>query len=168
MSGSCGDVFSFGLKVIAGLELMDTMEEETTGGINPRISTGRGFTIVPLSENGGSLVTLGNIPVFKVVSQSITGQSAFTSPALFSKLFSPTIYADGKVFNSLGELIIVSAAIFFAILALFLTRKRILRKILRRKNPKIALGAYTVFLTLLLAGVIAYIHFIFIILIIII
>ena len=149
------------VKVIAGLEIMDTMEEETTGGINPRIATGRGFTIVPLSENGGSLVTLGNIPVFKVVSQSITGQSAFTSPALFSKLFSPTIYADGKVFNSLGELIIVSAAIFFAILALFLTRKRILRKILRRKNPKISLGAYTVFLTLLLAGVIAYIHFIF-------
>lgn len=149
------------VKVIAGLEIMDTMEEETTGGINPRIATGRGFTIVPLSENGGSLVTLGDTPVFKVVSQSITGQSAFSSPALFSRLFSPTIYADGKVFNSLGELIIVSVVIFILILTLFIVRKRLLRRILRREKTKMALGAYTVFLTLLLAGVIAYIHFIF-------
>ncbi len=149
------------VKVIAGLEIMDTMEEENSGGINPRIATGRGFSIVPLSENGGSLVTLGDIPVFKVVAVSITGQGTFTSPALFSKLFSPTIYADGKVFNSLGAIVIVSIVIFLGILTFFFFRKRILRRILRKKGWKTILAAYTALLLLILAGTVLFIHLIF-------
>ena len=149
------------VKVIAGLEIMDTMDEENSSGINPRISTGRGFTIVPLSENGGSLVTLGEIPVFKVISESITGQGTLARAALFSKLFSPTIYADGKYFNSLGAIIIFSLVVFLGVLTFFLFRKRVLRRIMDKKHWKALLGAHTILLFLLLAGIVIFIHLIF-------
>ena len=149
------------VKVIAGLEIMDTMDEENSSGINPRISTGRGFTIVPLSENGGSLVTLGEIPVFKVISESITGQGTLARAALFSKLFSPTIYADGKYFNSLGAIIIFSLVVFLGVLTFFLFRKRVLRRIMDKKRWKALLGAHTILLFLLLAGIVIFIHLIF-------
>lgn len=149
------------VKVIAGLEIMDTMDEEVSNGANPRLDPGNGYSIVPLSENGGSLVSLGGTPVFKVVSESITGQGPFTSPALLSKLFSPTTYADGKVFNSLGALLIVSLAIFLGICLLFSFRKRMLKRILSRNRSKVWLVLHIVCLTMMLAGVLLYIHFIF-------
>ena len=146
------------VKVIAGLEIMDTMAEEGSSGINPRLDPGRGFSIVPLSENGGALVSLGGSPVFKVVSESITGQGPFANPPLFSKLFSPTIYADGHVFNSLGAVMIVSLAIFLGICLLFSRRKRILKRILSSSRPKMWMAVHCVCLFLILVGILFYIH----------
>ena len=138
-------------KVIAGLEIMDTMNEETSGGLNPKLNPGRGYSIVPLSENGGAVVRLGGRPVFKVVNESMTGQGTISRSAFLSKLFSPTIYADGQVFNSLGSVLIASLLIVILISALFFARKSLLRK-----RPAIR----TALLLALLCGVILYTHFI--------
>ncbi len=149
------------VKVIAGLEIMDSMAEEGSNGVNPKLDPGRGFSIVPLSENGGSLVSLEGTPVFKVVAESITRQGPFSSPALFSKLFSPTIYADGRLLNSLGTVMIVSIAIVLMVCLLAAFRKRLSRRILESKHPKSGMVFLLVVSLLLLGGVILYIHFIF-------
>lgn len=149
------------VKVIAGLEVMDTVDEENPGGINPRLNPGRGYSIVPLSENGGAVVRIDGKPVFKIVSESITGQSSFASAAPFSKLFSPTIYADGRLFNSLGTVLSISLVIMAAVCLVFAFRKRILRRILEGRRPKTKLAVYSVTLVLVLAGILAFTHLIF-------
>jgi nitrogen fixation/metabolism regulation signal transduction histidine kinase len=149
------------VKVIAGLEIMDTMDEENSGGINPRLTPGRGYSIVPISENGGAVIRLAGQPVFRVVAESASGPGNFVGPALFSKLFSPTVYADGQLFNSLGTVIIVSLVIFVGICVLFFLRKRILRQVLKSAHPKAATLAHAISLMVLLIGIILFIHFIF-------
>lgn len=149
------------VKIIAGLEVMDTVDEDNPGGINSKINPGRGYSIVPLSENGGSVVRIDGKPIFKIVSESITGQGSFVSPALFSKLFSPTIYAGGRIFNSLGTVLSISVFIVLAVCLLFAFRKRILKRILDGSHPKSRLAIHTVFLILLLAGILVYTHLIF-------
>ena len=149
------------VRVIAGLEVMDTVDEDDAGGINPKINPGRGYSIVPLSENGGSVVRIDGKPVFKIASESISGQGTFVSPALFSKLFSPTIYADGRILNSLGVVLTLSLSIVAAVCLVFAFRKRILRRILDGSHPRRRLAIHTALLILLLAGILAYTHFIF-------
>lgn len=149
------------VKVIAGLEIIDTMNDENSGGINPKLTPGRGYSIVPISENGGTVIKLAGQPVFRVVSESVTRLGSFTSSAFISTLFSPTIYADGRLFNSLGIVIIVSLLLFTGICVLFFQRKRILRKILKARKPIMATTIHAIGLAALLIGVILYIHFIF-------
>ena len=52
------------IKVIAGLEILNTA---TFGGINPALHPDKRFSIKPLSEAGGSAVTLNGEPVFKLM-----------------------------------------------------------------------------------------------------
>ena len=147
--------------VIAGLEILDTMDEDNFVGINRKIGPGRGFSIVPLSETGGSVVRLGGKAVFKVVQESIGGQTSLFSPALLSKLFSPNVYADGKVFNSLGAVLTASLLLIIGLCCLFSFRKKILRRILDSRHPRFLLIVHCICLFLLLTGVLVYIHLIF-------
>lgn len=65
-------------KVIAGLEIVDSMSEDSPNGVNQKLSLGRNYTIVPLSESSGSAVTFDGKPVFKIMSSPVSGQSAAT------------------------------------------------------------------------------------------
>ncbi len=149
-------------KVIAGLEILNSMNDDDIAGANPRLRLGRNYSIVPLSENGGSVVNLDGKPVFKIVSNSITGTGFLGENPNNNnmRIFSPTIYADGKFFNSLGAVMIVSGVIVLGILLLFMFRRKIYRKVLRSAHEK----RYTILcataLLLIMAGVVLYIHFI--------
>ena len=64
--------------MIAGLEIVDSMSEDSPNGVNQKLSLGRNYTIVPLSESSGSAVTFDGKLVFKIMSSPVSGQSAAT------------------------------------------------------------------------------------------
>jgi len=193
-------------QVIAGIEILNAMDDNNPGGINPSLNLKGDFSIVPLSETGGEPVMLDGEPVFKVTSYSGRGTSVFAHSALVwlaialfviaallhlrnkkkvkrlylvlawilgvcisaflwgetikdsSKLFSPSIYADGKLFNSLGAILICAMMIVLLISCVFFTRNDIYRKILQCKHQKAALHTYAVCIFLAMIGVGASIH----------
>lgn len=196
-------------KVIAGLEIVDSMSDESPNGVNRNLRARRNYAIVPLSESSGSAVTLDDRPVFKVTAASIPGQSStthstmiwfaigcFVIASLFhlaekknlkrlllvlaglfaviiatyiwgesmknsSKLFSPTVYADGQLFNSLGAVMVTSLLIIFFVGCSFVTRNDIFRKILRTRHTRRTLWLYAGAILLMIAGVFLYVHVIF-------
>ena len=193
-------------KVLAGLEIVDSMSDDSPNGVNRRLGVGRNYAVAPLSESSGSPVTIDGKPVFKIVANSMSGQSAaahsmmiwlaiacFVIASLLhlarkrslkrlllvlaglsavivatylwgenmrnsSRLFSPTIYADGQLFNSLGAVLIASLLIVLCVGCAFVTRNDIFRRIMRARHPKWALGLYAVCVLALTAGVTAFVH----------
>ncbi len=196
-------------KVIAGLEIADSMSEESPNGVNRKLSLGRNHTIVPLSESSGSAVTLDGRPVFKIVSNPVSGQSAAAHSMMIwlaivcfiiasllhlagkksmkrlalvltglfavivatyfwgenmknsAKLFSPTVYADGQLFNSLGAVLIASMLIMLSIGCTFVTRNDIFRHILKTRRVRLSLWIYATCIFLLTAGIMVFVHMMF-------
>ena len=196
-------------KVIAGLEIVDSMSDDSPNGVNRKLRLGRNYAIVPLSESSGSAVTIDGKPVFKIIAESTDGQSAAAHSTMIwfaigcfviasllhlaekkslkrlllvlaglfaviiatylwgenmrntSRLFSPTVYADGQIFNSLGAVLIVSLLIVLCVGCAFVTRKDIFRRILRARHRRFALGLYAGCILILTAGVCAFIHITF-------
>ena len=196
-------------KVIAGLEIVDSMSEDSPNGVNKKLGLGRNYLIVPLSESSGSATVIDGKPVFKIVVDSVAGQSAamhstmiwfaiacfiiasllhlaqkrslkrllivlaglfvvITATYLWGEnmknsapLFSPTVYADGQLFNSLGAVLIASLLIVLSVCCTFVTRNDIYRRILSAKHSKACLVTYTVINFLMIAGVLAFVHVIF-------
>ena len=193
-------------KVIAGLEIVDSMSDESPNGVNPRLGLGRNYTIVPLSESSGSTVTLDGKPVFKIVANPTAGQPATTHSTMIwlavvcfitasvihlarkrsikrllivlagllcvatatylwganmknsSRLFSPTVYADGQLFNSLGAVLITALLIILSIWCVFVTKNDIFRRITKARHPKGALWFYSGCVSLLIAGILVFVH----------
>lgn len=195
-------------RVIAGLEIINSMDEDRVNGVNRSLHLSKGYSIYPLSASGGAAVTLNDKPLFKVINDSIGGRSLVAHSTLVwlalaffmigaliylsnkrtlvrllqvlaaifaamvaayfwgtnikddSKLFSPSVYADGELFNSLGAVLIASILIATGIFCLHLARRDIYRHVLRRRRSS-KLPVFIVFLAVLMIGVIAYIHLIF-------
>ena len=78
-----------------------------------------------------------------------------------SRLFSPTVYADGQLFNSLGSVMITAALITLSVFCVFTVRKDIFKNILKASRQKTALVLYSVCIVLLTAGIGTFIHIIF-------
>lgn len=195
-----------GRKVIAGLEIVDSMSDESPNGVNRNLGLGRNYSIVPLSESSGSAATLDGEPVFKIVDNSISGRSASAHstliwlaiacliiasmlhlferktirrlvPVLFclwtiiiatyfwgenmkntSGIFSPTVYADGQLFNSLGAVLMVSLLIFLSVYCVFATRNDIYRRILRSGHTKGMLWVCAASVSAMIIGVSTFVH----------
>jgi signal transduction histidine kinase len=62
-----------GRKVISGLLVSSTLDNASFRGVNPQLHLGRRFSVRPLTFSGGSPVSLGGKPVFKVLYDSLTG-----------------------------------------------------------------------------------------------
>lgn len=196
-------------KVIAGLQIMDSMNETQNVGVNPKLELRSNYSIIPLSKTGGSPVILEGKPVFKVANESmqrgsIIAHSTLIWMALFlfilaaithlsqkrtfkrllsvitallmvlaaaylwgmnirndSKLFSPTVYANGQFLNSLGSLLLLSVTIVLIIFCIFITRRNIYKKIIRSKNPREGMLILVTFNFLVLIGICCYVDFIF-------
>lgn len=196
-------------KVIAGLEIVDSMSEDSPNGVNGKLGLGRNYSVVPLSYSSGSAATLDGRPVFKIMADAVPGQSAATHSTMIwfaiacfimasllhlaakrslkrlilvlaglvavitatyfwgenmknsTKLFSPTVYADGQLFNSLGAVLISSMMIILGVCCTFVTRNDIYRRILRARHAKSVLWLYATCVFLLIAGVLIFVHVIF-------
>lgn len=72
-------------------------------------------------------------------------------------VFSPNVYADGRLFYSFGALLIVNTYIFLYILCTYINRKVFIRRALH-SGKKFAMPFYAGFISVLLIATAAYIH----------
>ena len=192
-----------GITVI-GLEVMSTAPIGGGTNVNPHVRLGHGFSIQPVSQNGGAAVVLEGTPQFKVLRDTLAGTPlanavliwaamALVLAALFvfifSKrtllrfgyaalvlafvtilmyiwgrsaqsdfnIFSPTLYAGGKVLYSLGAVVLANLCIVLLSGGLYLVRKDIQSRIKTRR------GAVMSVIGLLVAiiGLLVYSHITF-------
>lgn len=78
----------------------------------------------------------------------------------YSKLFSPTVYANGQFSNSLGALLLLSVSISLFVFCLYMTRRSVFRKVLASGNPRLAMHVCSGMIILGIAGLAAYVYFI--------
>ena len=122
-----------GARVIAGLEIVNTLSDRSFGGINPRLRLQKGYSIQSLSEPAGSLVSVGGAPMFKILYEA-PGPMAYSDNGIFS----PMLYADGRLFRSLGHLLLVSLLLMLPAWLLFAFRRRLWKD---RKGPALVVAA---------------------------
>lgn len=121
-----------GVRVIAGLEIMDSQNPSNLNGSNPHLHIGNRFNIRPLSDSEGSAVRVGGVPQFKLIRETLVKSSDF-------RLFSPMIYA-GSVLRSLGSVFILNALIFIFALLIYLYRDNIFRRVKSRRTMLVLAG----------------------------
>lgn len=110
-------------RVIAGLEIINSMDEESPDGVNRSLHLGRGYSIQPLSSSGGAAVTVDGKPVFKILYDSVAGKSlaahsTFVWLALACFLIGSLLYLSCR--RTLRRLLAVLAGIFAVMLAAYL------------------------------------------------
>lgn len=66
-------------KIIAGLEILNTIDDSSRNGVNPQLKLGNRFSIVPLNTSGGTPVCVNDTPQFKVLNDSLQSQAVFNS-----------------------------------------------------------------------------------------
>lgn len=59
------------VKVISGLELMNSVSQGPFNGLNPRLELGENYIIRPLTASGGEEVCIGGEPLFKLIYASM-------------------------------------------------------------------------------------------------
>ena len=62
-----------GCKVIGGMEIKDNFYSDvnsTQNGVNPRLRLPSNYFTMPVSYDGGSVVSLGDVPMFKVIAEA--------------------------------------------------------------------------------------------------
>ena len=172
-------------KIIAGLEIKNTLIDDARrneNGVNPHLKLSGKYSVLPLTNSGGSALEIDGKPLFKILYDSSQATPFFdnsllrwvavilfaiatvmflaghrslkvysvvysTLTLLFlmsyiwgiqmngsTELFSPTMYADGPVFSSLGSLLLINTYITLTVTCLFLVRNRILAVIRKRKK----------------------------------
>ncbi len=57
--------------VVAGLELANSLDTRRSNGVNPRLGLPERFSLHPLSSSGGAAVSLGGMPLFKVMNDTL-------------------------------------------------------------------------------------------------
>ena len=187
------------IRVIGGLEIMNTAASGPFNGINPWLALGENHLIRPLGESGGEQVCVAGEPVFKIIYSSLERPAgadgrmlhfallfallasltllisrrtigsllvalplSLVSLGLFWLwgrgagsefiLFSPAIYADGNIFYSLGGILLINTAMTLLCMSLYIVRKSIY---VRLRSP-LALGLWTAWVLITLAGVMLY------------
>ena len=91
-------------KVIAGVEIKNTLIDDirrNENGVNPRLNIPGHYSVLPLNYSGGSLVTVGDNAMFKIIADSATAAS-MNNTALFKWLtalllvISTMVYLDQR------------------------------------------------------------------------
>jgi len=197
-----------GCKVIAGLEIKNTMQTSPVNGINGKLRVSDRFSIYPISYSGGATISVDGTPLMKIIQENAKVSPLMPDPlaiwiallliiagallylcyhksvrkmcivmcgltllmTLFyiighgmhssTPLFSPTVFADGQIFYSLGALLSINIWMAIMVFCAYITRGDILertRKENARKRAIIMTGVYTV----LILGIAIYTHYSF-------
>ena len=109
-----------GALVISGLEIVNTQSERSFSGINPKLGLPKGYSIQPLSEAAGTVVSVAGAPMFKILYESPGPMASYDEG-----LFSPMLYADGRLFRSLGHLLLLSLLLMLPVWLLYGFRRRL-------------------------------------------
>ena len=73
-------------RVVAGLEVISSLDNSVSNGINPDFRLSDSFFITPLSTNGGSTVYADGIPQFKVMQETFRDSSVMHSYLIWISL----------------------------------------------------------------------------------
>lgn len=108
-------------KTVYGLEIMDLWNRGVTNGVNPHLRLADRFTIHPLESTEGDVVTIGGIPQFKVVYDSLSGSGAENASLLILAL---ALFVIGAVMflsahSSVRNFIIVASGVVLTMLQLY-------------------------------------------------
>ncbi len=137
-------------QVFGGLEIKNT-ESGRAVDVNPHLGVSDRIGIYPIAEGAGVPVYVEGVPLMKVIREN----TSYLSNRM--ELFSPTVYADGRLFGSLGNVLIIHLLIFLLVLQFYLSRKRILKWIMRG-NTDLKLGMYGLFVLLAIVAICLYIN----------
>ncbi|MCQ2182243.1 MAG: ATP-binding protein [Bacteroidales bacterium] len=109
------------VRVISALEIVNTLDTRRLNGINSRLLVGEKYSVHQLSDDGGSEVSAGGIPQFKIMYESLSGKSS-ADPllvwlAFFLMVASGFLYILDK--RTLNRFYVVAAFLTAAMVAIF-------------------------------------------------
>ncbi len=193
------------VEVIAGLEVMNSLDQRSANNVNPRLHLNGKFSLITLDTSCGTPVSVDGIPQFKLMNYSLKRSTPADSMMVWVSLllfllallvflsahrtlhcfrlvilalaavllwmyfwgesvrttagiFSPTLYADGEVFHSLGAVLVLNLTILSIVICVYMVRRELYRKLLcHRDRRRFAIVAVCAGLTLL-AAISAYCH----------
>ena len=107
--------------VIEGFEVMDSQNPDVFNGVNPRIGLSDRYSVKPLTFSGGSAVSIGGTPQFKVLYDSLSGTATADAGLIF---FAFAFFAAASIIfllatRTLRRCIAVSLAMLLAMTALY-------------------------------------------------
>lgn len=110
-----------GKRIISGLEISNSLDQSSYGGVNKRLHLRRRFSVRPLTYSGGSPVMLDGRPVFKVLYDSLSGVVMANDALLWGALFLFLAASVAFVFRrrTVGRALIASAGILASIAAMY-------------------------------------------------
>ena len=196
------------VEVIAGLEVMNSLDLRSSNNVNPRLRLSEEFSLKTLDTSCGSAVSVDGIPQFKIMNYSLKRSTpadsmmVWVSLLLFllallvflsahrnlrcfrivilalaavllwmylwgdsvqtsAHIFSPTLYADGAVFYSLGAILVLNLAILSLVICVYLVRHEVYRKLLSFRNRRRATCVAVAAVLLVIALILAYGHLTF-------
>jgi len=196
-----------GCKVIAGLEIKNTMLTSPVNGINRKLRVSDRFSIYPISYSGGATISVDGRPLMKIIQENAKVSPLMPDPiALWiallliisgallylhyhkslrsmwavagsltillmvfyvigrglqsTNMFSPTIYADGQAFYSLGALLTFNIWITLMVFCAYISRKPLIAWTARKEGTG-RLTVFTVIVALAFVGICTYTHLTF-------
>ncbi len=110
------------VKLIAGLQIIDTQAPGPNGGISPRLHLPQEYNIRPLPSSGGSLVSIGGRPQFEILCETLTSTGAAADSlmlwvALFLFVSAAILYLSSK--RSVRRFGIVTALLLLVLIAFY-------------------------------------------------
>ncbi len=110
------------VKVIAGLQIIDTQAPGPNNGISPRLHLPSEYNIRPLPSSGGSLVSVGGRPQFEILCETLTSSGSADAVLLWAALLlfvgSALIYLSAE--RSAKGFCIVTALLLAVLLAFYI------------------------------------------------
>lgn len=76
-------------------------------------------------------------------------------------IFSPTLYADGRVLYSLGAVLILNMAVLSIVLSVYLVRNDIYRRLIRHPRRKLLIVLLSLLILAVMSGIFIYTHVVF-------
>lgn len=190
------------VKVIGGLEIINSSEASSMNGVNPKLRISQRFRVYPIEYTGGAVISYHGKPLVKVIQENAMVSPLF--PGAFalwailclltigilafvythrtnrrtilaevvislicllvyiagygsqttSDIFSPTIFAYGTIFFSLGALLIINLWILLMVVCLYIGNRPVIRWAWR---SKLRMGAYGAILAAAFLSVLVYI-----------
>lgn len=102
--------------------------------------------------------SIRNFAIAAILMTGMTASVYFLGKQVNYEIFSPTVYAGGKILYSFGAMIILNLGICMYILCVFLARRQFIG-IIRRKNTNAARLIYSAAITGMLILTCVYVHF---------
>ena len=129
------------VKLIAGLQIIDTQAPGPSGGINSRLHIPPEYNIRPLPSSGGSMVSVGGRPQFEILCETLTSSTSANALLLWVALLlltgSAIIYLSAD--RSVKRFSIVTA-LFLVVLVAFYFWGRTIREQFTLFSPLLYAG----------------------------